>query len=163
MDIPDLKPDLKFPRLSTTPRDIDFAFEAKRAAMGPHIVQRWGWDEEFQRDTHLQRYQEKPFFEIRKAEERLGTVSFQVLPDHVRFGEFYLFPAFQKKGTGSQVLKHCLLLAHKLVLPVRLEFLHWNPVGSLYRRHGFAEIGQSDIHCFMERAARSAPPGRGGA
>ncbi|KZM48070.1 acetyltransferase [Labrenzia sp. OB1] len=149
---------MTFPKLRTIPDDIDFAFEAKRAAMGPHIVQRWGWDEEFQRDLHLQRYQEKPFFEIRKAEHRLGTVSFQVFPDHVRLGEFYLFPDFQKKGIGSRVLEHCLLLADKLVLPVRLEYLHWNPVGSLYRHHGFVEIGQSDIHCFMERSLRERTP-----
>lgn len=151
MDIPDLPPNLTFPRLKTTPGDIDFAFEAKRAAMGPHIVCKWGWDEDFQRALHLQRYQEKPFFEIRRAGDRLGTVSFHVISDHVRLGEFYLFPNFQKQGIGSRVLTHCLRLADKLSLPVRLEYLHWNPVGTLYRRYGFIEIGQSDIHCFMER------------
>jgi GNAT superfamily N-acetyltransferase len=151
MDIPDLQPDLTFPKLKDTAADIDFAFEAKRAAMGPHIIQRWGWDEEFQRDLHFRRYQEKPFFEIRKAESRLGTISFQIFPDYARFGEFYLFPDFQRRGIGSRVLQHCLLLADSLALPMRLEYLHWNPVGTLYRRHGFLEIGQSDIHCFMER------------
>ncbi|MEP3045206.1 MAG: GNAT family N-acetyltransferase [Roseibium sp.] len=158
MDIPDLQPDLIFPKLRNIPCDINFAFEAKRAAMGPHIIPRWGWDDDLQRDLHLQRYQEKPFFEIKTAENRLGTVSFQILPDHVRFGEFYLFPDFQKKGLGSKVLKHCLLQADKLVLPVKLEYLHWNPVGSLYRRHGFVEVGQSDIHCFMERSLPKRTP-----
>jgi GNAT superfamily N-acetyltransferase len=151
MDIPKLQPDLIFPRLKNTPADIDFSFETKRAAMGPHIMRKWAWDEEFQRNIHFRRYQEKPFFEITSAENRLGTVSFQVFPDHVQFGEFYLFPEFQGQGTGSRVLQHCLQLADSLSLPVRLEYLHWNPVGSLYRRSGFIEIGQSDIHCFMER------------
>lgn len=153
MNIPDLPPDLTFPGLGAAPDDIDFAFEAKRAAMGPYIVQRWGWDEALQRDLHGQRYREKPFFAISRGVERLGTLSFQVLADHVRFGEFYLFPAFQRQGTGSLILAHCLALADGLGLPVRLEHLHWNPVGSLYRRHGFVETGRSDIHCFMERPA----------
>lgn len=151
MDIPNLQPDLKFPKLRSTASDIDFAFEAKRAAMGPHIIRKWGWDEVFQRNVHLQRYQEKPYFEIKNAENRLGTVSFQLFPDHAQFGEFYLFPEFQGQGTGSRVLHHCLQLADSFNLPVRLEHLHWNPVGSLYRRYGFVEIGNSDIHCFMER------------
>ncbi|WP_289036087.1 GNAT family N-acetyltransferase [uncultured Roseibium sp.] len=151
MDIPDLKPELTFPRLGTLQSDIEFAFDAKRAAMGPHITVHWGWDESFQRNLHLQRFAEKPFFEIRKRDRRIGTLSFQVSPDHVRFGEFYLFPDFQRQGIGSQVLRHCLAIADELRLPVRLEHLHWSPVGSLYRRHGFEEIGQSEIHCFMER------------
>ncbi|EAV40986.1 acetyltransferase [Stappia aggregata IAM 12614] len=154
MDIPRLQPDLTFPRLKAISGDIDFAFKAKRAALGPHITQKWGWDEEFQRDVHMRRYQEKPFFEVKKAELRLGTVSFQAFSDHVRFGEFYLFPEFQRQGTGSRILQHCLQLADSLSLPVRLEYLIWNPVGSLYRRFGFLDVGHSDIHCFMERPPR---------
>jgi hypothetical protein len=30
--------------------------------------------------------------------------------------------------------------------------------GSPYRRHGFAIVGESEIHCFMERRAQSKPP-----
>jgi len=123
--------------------------------MGPHIIKKWEWDEAFQRNLHLRRHQEKPYFEIKNAQNRLGTVSFQVLQDHVRFGEFYLFPEFQGQGTGSRVLQHCLRLADGFALLVRLEHLHWNPAGSLYRRHGFIEIGQSDIHCFMERPCQN--------
>jgi GNAT superfamily N-acetyltransferase len=156
MQLPDLPPDLAFPMMGMSEDDLDFAFEAKRAAMGPHIIGRWGWDEAFQRDLHRRRYQEKPFFEVRRAGQRLGTVSFQVLTDHVRFGEFYLFPAHQGQGTGSAILVHCLAVADRLRLPVRLEYLWWNPVASLYRRHGFAEIARSEIHCFMERPS-SAP------
>jgi len=156
MDLPDLPPDLDFLKLGKSHGDIDFAFEAKRAAMGPYIVTRWGWDEAFQRDLHQRRFDEKPFFEIRRPGQRLGTVSFQVMSDHVRFGEFYLFPAFQRRGIGSAVLGHCLAIADHLNLPVKLEHLHWNPVGSLYRRYGFVEVARSEIHCFMERATPSS-------
>lgn len=151
MELPDLLPDVTFPRLLRTAEAIEFAFEAKRAAMGPHIIRRWGWDEAFQRDVHQRRFEEKPFFQIRKSRQPIGTLSFQVAPDHVRFGEFYIFPAHQGRGLGSAVLRHCLAVADQRGLPVRLEHLHWNPVGSLYRRHGFVETGRSDIHTFMER------------
>ncbi len=49
MDLPELLPDFAFRRLPATEEAIGFTFEVKRAAMGPHIVRRWPWDEEFQR------------------------------------------------------------------------------------------------------------------
>ncbi|MBL3705789.1 GNAT family N-acetyltransferase [Sulfitobacter sp. BDSS02] len=155
MELPDLLPDIKFLRLGRAPGDVDFAFEAKRAAMGPHIVKRWTWDEGFQRDLHERHYGEKPFFEIRRREDRLGTLSLQKQSDHLRFGEFYLFPTHQRQGVGSVILTHCLAFADGIGLPVRLEYLHWNPVGALYQRHGFKEIGRSETHCFMQRNAAS--------
>lgn len=153
MDLPDLPSDLTFPRLPRTAEAVAFAFAAKRAAMGPHITRHWPWDEAFQRDLHRRRFDEKPFFQIGRGGRPLGTLSFQVAPDHVRFGEFYLFPAYQGRGFGSAILHHCLSLADQRGLPVRLEHLHWNPVGSLHRRNGFVETGRSDIHTFMERPA----------
>ncbi|MCA2010268.1 GNAT family N-acetyltransferase [Cereibacter sphaeroides] len=153
MDLPDLPPDIRFARLGDDPSDIAFAFEAKRAAMGPHIIKRWAWDEAFQRALHERHFREKPFFEIRRSELRLGTLSFQIKPDHLRFGEFYLFPAHQGRGTGSAILAHCLSVADRLSLPVRLEYLHWNPVGTLYRRHGFKDVSRSETHCFLQREA----------
>lgn len=152
MDLPDLPPDLTFPRLGRDPADEDFAFEAKRAAMGPHILKRWNWDEAFQRDLHARHYREKPFFAIRRGDQRLGTLSLLRQSDHLRFGEFYLFPACQRQGIGTAVLVHCLAVADRLRLPVRLEHLRWNPVGALYQRHGFQLVGRSETHCFLQRA-----------
>lgn len=152
MELPDLAPDIQFARLGDDAGDVAFAFEAKRAAMGPHIIKRWPWNEAFQRDLHERHYREKPFLQIRRSEQRLGTLSFHRRPDHIRFGEFYLFPEYQGRGAGSFILAHALAVADGLGLPVRLEYLHWNPVGSLYRRHGFQEIGRSETHCYLQRA-----------
>ncbi|MGO4740220.1 GNAT family N-acetyltransferase [Bosea sp. 2KB_26] len=157
MDLPDLPPDYVFPRLPRTREASDFAFEAKRAAMGPHIRRRWPWDEAFQRDLHQRHFEEKAFFLIRRAGQSIGTLSLMAMPDHVRFGEFYLLPDFHGQGSGTAILRHCLALADELALPVRLEHLHWNPVRSLYLRHGFAETRRSETHCFLERPVALSP------
>ena len=149
MSIPDLPPDFTFPRLVSKSDDIDFAFGVKRAAMGPHIIKRWGWDEEFQRKIHEDRFNAKNFFKIQFKKEALGTLSYDVFEDHIRFGEFYIFPETQGQGIGSKILEHCLRQAKSLFLPVRLEYLKWSPVGSLYKRHGFLECGQSEHHYLM--------------
>ncbi|KZL19829.1 hypothetical protein PsAD2_01650 [Pseudovibrio axinellae] len=68
MNIPHLKPNYTFPKLTAMQCDQKFAFEAKRAAMGRHIISRWGWDEDFQWQLHLQRYNEKPFLNQTKSD-----------------------------------------------------------------------------------------------
>ncbi len=152
MHLPDLLPDIQFPVLPQSEQALRYSFEAKRAAMGPYIVERWGWDEALQMQTHQTHFGQKPFFKIVHDERDVGTVSVMRLDDHIRFGEFYLFPDYQGKGLGTRVLRHCLSLADEQGVPVRLEHLKWNPVGTLYRRHGFTVVGDSKIHWFMERA-----------
>jgi GNAT superfamily N-acetyltransferase len=152
MHLPDLLPDVQFHVLPRDEEALRYSFEAKRAALGPYIADRWGWDEAFQIQTHQAHFGEKPFFKIVHGGRGAGTVSCMRLGDHIRFGEFYLFPECQGKGLGTRVLQHCLSLADGQGVPVRLEHLKWNPVGRLYRRHGFAVVGETEIHWFMERS-----------
>jgi GNAT superfamily N-acetyltransferase len=151
MDIPELPPDISFERLPHTPEARDFAFEVKRVAMGPHIMVQWGWDEAFQRNFHEKRFRDTPFSRIVHNGQAVGTVALTALVDHLRLDEFYLFPARQGQGLGTRILNHCLAIADTRGMPLRLRYLKWNPVGSLYRRHGFMGIDETEIHFIMER------------
>lgn len=148
---PPLPPDVEFEVLPKTISALNEAFDAKRDAMGPHIEKRWGWDEEFQYTVHKNRFSEKPFVRIIRNDERIGVVSVFSTKKHIQFGEFYLAQQHRGNGLGSRILKHCLSQTDKMNLPVKLEFLKWNPVGSLYLRHGFEIVGENDVHYFMER------------
>ena len=149
--LPPLLPDIEFEVLPKTISGANEAFEAKRDAMGAHIKKRWGWDEEFQYAAHNERFSKKPFFRIIQGGERIGVVSLFSTEKCVQFGEFYLLQPHRGNGLGSRILKHCLSQADEMNLPVKLEYLKWNPVGSLYLRHGFEVVGENDIHYFMER------------
>lgn len=131
--------------------DVDFAFEVKKQAMGPHIRARWGWDEKYQRDLHLQRFGEKPWFLVLLENNPIGTVSIDDQPDQIRFGEFYLIDGFRGKGIGTKILADFLIQCDKASKRAVLEYLKWNPVGSLYKRHGFKVVAENEIHYFMER------------
>ena len=157
MKVPDLLPDLKFRKLTPTAEEIEFSFQAKKQAIGPHIIKQWGWDEDFQRKVHHQRLREKSFCQIEMKGRPIGTLSLQLLPEFIRFGEFYLIDSFRGIGIGSKILVHCLRFADDKNLPVRLEYLLWNPVGSLYRRNGFVEIGRTSSHYLMERPKGFGP------
>lgn len=114
MHIPDLPPDLRFERLPRDEAALRFAFEAKRAAMGPYIIERWGWDETMQMRLHADRFRDKPFHRVLHDGKAVGTVSLMCLDDCARFGEFYLFPEFQRHGVGGRILRHCLDIADAL-------------------------------------------------
>lgn len=139
-----------------TDEDFEFAFEAKRQALGPHIDSKWGWDEEYQRSVHELRWKEKPWFLVTLDKEAIGTVSIHYLAEElVRFGEFYLLIEYQGQGIGENVLKSFLAKCDRYRQRVKLEYLKWNPVGSLYKRNGFRIVSENDIHYFLEREPRA--------
>jgi GNAT superfamily N-acetyltransferase len=131
---------------------FEFALAVKKEALGPHIIERWGWDEKLQRKTHSERWNARRFFRIVCDGASIGTVSFDEAPDHVTLAEFYLLSAFHRRGIGTEVLMKILRKAEARHLPVRLQCLKWNPALSLYRRHGFVVTGETDTHFQMERA-----------
>lgn len=83
--------------------------------------------------------------------QAVGTIALTALADHLRLDEFYLLPAHQGQGLGTRILNHCLAIADTRRMPLRLRYLKWNPVGTLYRRHSFIVIDETDIHFIMER------------
>lgn len=151
-DLPPLKPDIAFSLLPTTEEAFRASFEIKRDAMAEHVIKYWGWAEDIQSQIHRKHFETKPFFQIDREGVCVGTVSILPSTDHVRFGEFYLLGRYRGNGLGTRILKHCLAFADEKGLPVRLEYLKWNPVGTLYLRHGFSVTGETDIHYLMQRA-----------
>jgi GNAT superfamily N-acetyltransferase len=139
-----------------TENDYEFAFQAKKAALGPYIVARWGWNEEYQRSVHHQRWTEKPWFIIQLGAKLIGTMSVLENPISVRFGEFYLMPEYQGRGLGTMLLSDVLTRCDQANQEVRLEHLKWNPVGSLYKRNGFTVVSENDIHYYLVR--KPLPP-----
>jgi ribosomal protein S18 acetylase RimI-like enzyme len=138
------------------PNDFQFAFDAKRDAIGPHVVTRWGWDEQFQLEHHRKQWASKPWQVIVIDSLPIGTVSIDLQPSHMQFGEFYILNAYRSQGIGTQVLVEALKVADQKCLETRLEYLKWNPVASLYARHGFRVVGENEIHYFLIRQPNKA-------
>ncbi|RDI50323.1 hypothetical protein DES45_12414 [Microvirga subterranea] len=99
-----IRPDVSFDRLAPTPEARDFAFEAKRAALGPHTVARRGWYEAFQRNSHEQRFRDTSCSRIMLKEQAVGTIALSAHVDHLRLNEIYLLPAHQEQGLETTIL-----------------------------------------------------------
>jgi ribosomal protein S18 acetylase RimI-like enzyme len=138
--------------------DVELAYAFKRDALGPHVVAKWGWDEAQQRETMREKVRGKAFFRIVVDGETVGTIAFDDEADGaVEISEFYIPPAFQRRGIGSRVLRMILSEERARSRPVRLQCLKWNPACNLYRRHGFRVVAETEHHFVMERSA--APKG----
>ncbi len=135
-----------------TEEDFDFAFEVKKEALGQYIIEKWGWDEALQKKIHSQRWKEKPWSIINISEKPIGTISIHSIDKNMeRLGEFYILKKYQGRGIGTKILRSFLDKCDLDQKWVRLEYLKWNPVGSLYKRNGFKIVGESEIHYFLER------------
>ncbi len=71
--------------------------------------------------------------------------------DEIFLKQFYLRPALQKRGIGTDVMRR--LLAEWQARPIVLTVLKNNPARRLYQRLGFAVIGETDMKFMMRRDA----------
>jgi GNAT superfamily N-acetyltransferase len=137
-------------------QDFDLAYAFKIDAMKEHITAKWAWDEDFQLTHHRRRWNEKPWQMILFHGEPVGTVSVDWLSTHLQFGEFYIASAYRGRGLGTFILNHVLSRADENNVEARLEYLKWNPVSSLYLRHGFRVVGENEVHYFAVRQPSAA-------
>ena len=137
--------------------NFEFALAMKKEALGPYIIPRWGWDEERQRKMHAERWATGCFSSIVLDGEAIGTVSTDDMGDHLVLAEFYIRPRFHRQGIGTRILGIVLADAESHGLTTRLHCLKWNPARSLYERHGFTTIGETETHFLMERPAATRP------
>jgi GNAT superfamily N-acetyltransferase len=139
-----------------TEDDRGFAYQVKRAALGPYVEQVWGWDEAVQQAFHARAWEARRPDIIVVNGEDAGTVQFVRRDADYLLGEFYLLPRFHRQGIGSRLMRRLLDVADAEGVPVRLQVIRINPAKALYQRHGFRVHGETATHFLMERAPRPA-------
>jgi GNAT superfamily N-acetyltransferase len=138
-----------------TESDRGFAYEVKRAALGPYVEQVWGWDEAVQRAFHAREWDARRTDIIVIDGEDAGTVQFVRREADYLLGEFYLLPRFHRQGAGSRLMRRMLATADAEGLPVTLQVIKINPAKALYERHGFRVSGETATHFLMERTPQT--------
>ena len=137
-------------------RDRRFAYEVKRAALGPYVAQVWGWDEDFQQEFHARDWAvRRPEIVVCDGVD-IGTVQFVRGEADYHVGELYLLPEYQRRGIGSRILQGLTSTADAEAVPVLLEVIKVNPARSLYERHGFEICGETGTHYLMRRGPAPA-------
>lgn len=133
--------------------DYEFLFKLKKSAEYEPIKVVFGWDENAQREIHLNEWEEEKPTIIEIDGVAVGSYLVQTHSEYLYFGRFFLLPEYQGKGIGSKVLKTVIELADLKSLPIKLCYLQGNRVGQLYKRLGFSVIGQDEqfVHMLKPR------------
>jgi GNAT superfamily N-acetyltransferase len=150
---------IPLPTLTTRPAtesDRGFAYEVKRAALGPYVEQVWGWDEPLQQTFQARSWEAgRPDIIVLDGEDA-GTVQFVRRQADYLLGEFYLLPRYHRRGVGARLLRQMLDRADAEGVGVALQVIKINPARNLYERHGFRVVGETATHFLMERAPRQS-------
>lgn len=139
-----------------TEDDREFSYQVKKAAEGSYIAAIWGWDEDFQRAFHAKDWQESRPDIIFCQGSRVGTIYVRQEEGTIHIRQFFILPAWQNRGIGSELLGRVVAKADSLGLVTKVAFLEGNRVRSLYERFGFRFTEQRDKYCLMERAPKQS-------
>jgi len=146
---------LNFSTRAAQEGDVEFLFELKKQAEFGAINAIFGWNEQLQRNMHQDEWAEERPTIIEASGDAVGSFLLQKKEEHFYFCRFFLLPAYQGRGIGSEILSHCLKIADSEGRAIKLCYLQGNRVGGLYRTFGFKVTSEDAQFVFMQRAARN--------
>ena len=145
--------------------DEPFLFELYASTRAEELDE-WGWDAQ-QRQLFLdqqfraqQRSYEVQFPEVdhrivTKNGHTIGRIMVHRAVDGFRLIDIALLPAYRNGGVGTHLVQALLDEAAAAGQPVRLHVLRTSPAIRLYRRLGFAVVGDDGMYLeMMARASR---------
>ena len=123
--------------------DRNFGYEVKKAAMRPYIEPVWGWDESFQVEFHRNDWAKQHPQIITLDGRDIGTIEIVRSEAGFHLGEFYLFPAYQRQGIGSELVRAGIRQLADAGCPFIIVLGHVD----FYPRFGFRPASTHGIKC----------------
>jgi ribosomal protein S18 acetylase RimI-like enzyme len=133
--------------------DYAFLWELHRTAMRPYVEATWGWDEAWQADYFRAHVAFSRCQIIQSAGVEVGALVVETQSDRVFLDLIEIFPAYQRAGIGTAVIRQVLAQATQQGLPVALQVLKVNPARVLYERLGFVVTEETATHYLMSTPA----------
>lgn len=133
--------------------DYDFLRALQETAMRPHVEATYGyWDAEYQRERFRQNFDPTTRQVIVIDGADAGVLHLEERAEELFLAAIYLLPAYQKRGTGTRLLRAIIDRSEVLGKPIALRVLKGNlGARALYQRLGFGVTGESDTHYVMAR------------
>lgn len=137
---------------SITEQDYDFIYEVKKDAYQKYVEDNFGeWKEELQKELF------KAFIEKFKEGARIiifqgidiGFYNFVQNYNIYEIGNICILPEYRGRGIGTAILKD--VLSKNADKEIYLQYFKQNPVGRLYERLGFQQIGETPYHYQMRK------------
>ena|SRR5437868_12191253 len=111
----------------------------------------FGWDQAREEKNFAQFFKLDEVRIITADARDVGWIQEQVDGTTINLGSFYITPAMQRYGIGTQVLQALLAQAKSQSKAITLSVVKINPALQFYEKHGF-RITHEDDHKFYMRA-----------
>ena len=134
--------------------DVPFARNLYFETMRGIIERLFGWDE---------RREEKNFANFFKLDEvqiitadgqDVGWIQQQISQSTINLGSFYVVPAMQVRGIGSEVLRMLLERAARESKAMTLSVVKINPARKFYERRGFRATHEDEHKVYMSASPK---------
>jgi ribosomal protein S18 acetylase RimI-like enzyme len=138
--------------------DGEFAYHALLTTMREYVELTWGaWLEEEARASIASDASTGRSQIIELASVPVGLLCVDTFATHLQLDQLCIFPEYQRRGIGTQVLCFVLADAGTRGLPLRLRVLRVNPAKRFYERHGFRVVSETPERFFMEHRTTHVP------
>jgi ribosomal protein S18 acetylase RimI-like enzyme len=104
---------------------------------------------------YQENYAGADFFIILLDNHPIGRLYIARWPNEIRIVDLALLPEYRNAGIGTDILQNVLEEAAAAGKPVRIHVECFNPALRLYRRLGFAQIGEHGVYYLLEWAEQS--------
>jgi ribosomal protein S18 acetylase RimI-like enzyme len=119
------------------------------------IIERlFGWDQEREDKNFAQFFKLDEVRIITVNGQDVGWIQQQVEDTTINLGSFYVTPAMQRHGIGTQVLQILLADARNQSKAMTLAVVKMNPALLFYEKHGFRITGEDEQKFYMSAEPR---------
>jgi ribosomal protein S18 acetylase RimI-like enzyme len=132
-----------------TAGDYEFAREIYYATMRWMIERLFGWNQAEQDASFGSQFKVDDARLIMVDGQRAGWIQTQHGEGAVTLHQFYMVPALQRRGIGTQVLKMVIQEARNRGNPLKVAVVKINPAKTLYDRHGFRITHEDEYKYYM--------------
>jgi len=130
---------------------MSFYLTLKKQAEYNAVNAVFGWVDKVQWDIHQDEWNEVKPSIIQCCGVAIGRFLLQDKGHYIYFGRFFLLPAFQGKGIGSQLLGELLDGVDTQNKSVKLSYLQDNRVANLYKKFALKIVSEDDEFVHMLR------------
>ncbi len=136
-----------------TAADSEFCFQLHKAAMGEYVTAIWGWDDQWQRDSHARKFAPGHWQIITADGTDAGILIVDYRPAEIYLSRIEIHPGYQGHGIGTRLISALIHEAAQRGQDLVLDVLAVNNrAQALYQRLGLNEVarhGDNNIRITM--------------
>jgi RimJ/RimL family protein N-acetyltransferase len=134
-----------------TQDDYAFLWWLHCATLKSYVERTWGWDEQWQARRFRDHFDPATREIIEGDGVPIGCIAVERQKDRVSLSIIEIAPDHQNRGIGTQLIRALCDEADGKGVPVELQVIKVNPARRLYKRLGFAVVGETETHDLMRR------------